>query len=109
MFVTLYVDVGALKAAHVGVSVVNDPVVEKKLTGVKASANDGQKSSSQDRVLRALAEIREQERDPTIIKLGDASLASAFTARRTSIDSVLTVIRQGRCTLVMVEPRYTRE
>lgn len=41
-----------------------------------------------------------QERDPTIVQLGDASIASPFTARRTSVDCVLAVIRQGRCTLV---------
>ena len=53
-----------------------------------------------DRMSRALAELQQQEADPTIVKLGDASIASPFTARRTSIDSVLSVLRQGRCTLV---------
>ena len=47
-----------------------------------------------------MLELQEHEADPTIVKLGDASIASPFTAKRTSIDSVLTVIRQGRCTLV---------
>jgi cation-transporting ATPase 13A1 len=51
-------------------------------------------------VARASLELQEQEQDPTIVKLGDASIASPFTARRTSIDSVLSVMRQGRCTLV---------
>lgn len=98
-------DVGALKAAHVGVSIVNDPEFEKKLEKTKdssdATGKDGKgKASSKDRMARAVKELQEQEQDPTVVKLGDASIASPFTARRTSIDSVLTVIRQGRCTLV---------
>jgi cation-transporting ATPase 13A1 len=67
-------------------------------------ANKGTKkpkgASAKDRVARASLELQEQEQDPTIVKLGDASIASPFTARRTSIDSVLSVMRQGRCTLV---------
>jgi magnesium-transporting ATPase (P-type) len=49
---------------------------------------------------RAVAEMNAQDIDPTVVKLGDASVASPFTARRTSVDCVLTVLRQGRCTLV---------
>lgn len=104
-------DVGALKAAHVGVSIVNNPEFEKRIEGVKdsGSAAAGKKgavgkkakgASAKDRLARATMELQEQEMDPTIVKLGDASIASPFTARRTSIDSVLTVMRQGRCTLV---------
>lgn len=94
-------DVGALKASHVGVSVINDPLLEDKLGQVKSRKNQKNKQDNKDgRLDRALAELQEVEKDPTIIKLGDASLASPFTARRTSIDSVLSIIRQGRCTLV---------
>lgn len=106
-------DVGALKASHVGISIVNDPNMEKKLKTVKennsntsnaasnSNALKGKSSSNaRDRALRAIAEMQEQERDPSIIQLGDASIASPFTSRRTSIDSVLTVMRSGRCTLV---------
>jgi cation-transporting ATPase 13A1 len=93
-------DVGALKAAHVGVSIVNDPEFEKKIESAKDPTTGNKSVSSKDRMARAMMELQEQETDPTIVKLGDASIASPFTARRTSIDSVLTVIRQGRCTLV---------
>lgn len=100
-------DVGALKAAHVGVSIVNNPEFERRIEATKDPTSNAKKgakkpkgSSAKDRMARAMQELHEQEMDPTIVKLGDASIASPFTARRTSIDSVLTVIRQGRCTLV---------
>ena len=102
-------DVGALKAAHVGVSIVNNPEFERRIEATKDPSSNGNAkkgakkpkgSSAKDRMARAMQELHEQEMDPTIVKLGDASIASPFTARRTSIDSVLTVIRQGRCTLV---------
>ena len=101
-------DVGALKAAHVGVSIVNSPDLENKLDQRKKQKNSNLTSknnasastAAKDRIERAMAELKEQELDPTIVKLGDASIASSFTSRRTSIDAVLTVIRQGRCTLV---------
>jgi len=89
-------------------SYVSDPDFERRIEGARdvstvASKKGGKKpkgSASKDRMARALAELQEQEQDPTVVKLGDASIASPFTARRTSIDSVLTVLRQGRCTLV---------
>lgn len=98
-------DVGALKAAHVGVSIVNNPVLEKKVeqqqqqTGSGASGN-ASSNTVKDRAARALLELQAQEQDPSIVKLGDASIASPFTTKRTSVDSVLAILRQGRCTLV---------
>lgn len=100
-------DVGALKAAHVGVSIVNDPDFEKRIEAARdpsVSAHTGGKkakgTNAKERTARAMAEVHAQNVDPTIVKLGDASIASPFTARRTSVDCVLTVLRQGRCTLV---------
>lgn len=100
-------DVGALKAAHVGISVINNAELEGKLDKIharmkkeekKRSAAAASGSKSKDRMMRAMLE--QQTMDPTVVKFGDASIASPFTARRTSVDSVLTVLRQGRCTLV---------
>lgn len=104
-------DVGALKAAHIGVSIVNDPVFEQKLENSSDSVAGGTKkkgkgSTAKERAARALAELHEQEMDPTVVKLGDASIASPFTSRRTSIDAVLTVLRQGRCTLITTVQVY---
>lgn len=100
-------DVGALKAAHVGVSIVNDPNFENKINCSNGGGKKGKGTGAKDRVVRAMAELQEQETDPTIVKLGDASIASPFTSRRTSIDAVMTVLRQGRATLVTtVEVSY---
>ena len=101
-----------LQAAHVGVSIVNDPLLESMvehasqsvssaaLSGGKAGAKKAKGTSAKERLTRAMAEMQAQEADPTLVQLGDASVASPFTARRTSVDSVLTILRQGRCTLV---------
>jgi manganese-transporting P-type ATPase len=99
-------DVGALREANVGVSIVNDVLLESKLDLIQSSKTGSGAGSRTDRLNRAIAELQLQEADPTIVKLGDASLASSFTARRTSIDSVLSIVRQGRCTLVTTVQIY---
>lgn len=113
-------DVGALRRAHVGISIVNSPELEKRLEsflevsgenssgsgGVRGERGDRKRGKSQRateaRQSRMLAsrEKQEQELDPALVKLGDASIASPFTAKTTSVGCVLAVIRQGRCTLV---------
>ena len=37
---------------------------------------------------------------PPALKLGDASIAAAFTAKSASVSSCVDIVRQGRCTLV---------
>lgn len=110
-----------------GVSIVNDPVFERMVQstaahyadtiggagntskgggdGAAAGERGGKKkkakgASAKERLARATLEMQAQQQDPTVVKLGDASVASPFTSRRTSIDCVLSVVRQGRCILV---------
>ena len=83
-------DVGALKAAHVGVSIVNDPEFEASIADKGSSKQkDGEKekkkkkeerklggTSQKDRMERALEELRKQEADPTIIKVSHSQCFS---------------------------------
>jgi cation-transporting ATPase 13A1 len=41
-----------------------------------------------------------------VVRLGDASMASAFTAKATSVEPCRDLIRQGRCTLVTMLQMY---
>jgi len=120
-------DVGALKQAHVGVSILNSPELEKRANArldvsAKAAAYQstnlssgsgsgfgshstggasGKVASTLERLAAEQAAVAELERlDPSLVQLGDASIASPFTSRRSSVDCVLAVVRQGRCTLV---------
>lgn len=99
-------DVGALKQAHVGVSIVNnqelEEAVERSTSQILAAnrVTPDKQNPAVTRLIRMRQELAAQDSDPTLVKLGDASIASPFTARRTSIECVLAVLRQGRCTLV---------
>lgn len=122
-------DVGALKHAHVGVSILSNAPLragerkEKKKEElppiapagpVRKAVNDAERNlSPRERALRQqrlkLQEsqermqkvLREMDEDSMkIVKLGDASIAAPFTSKLSSINCVCQIIKQGRCTLV---------
>ncbi|EDS33872.1 cation-transporting ATPase 13a1 [Culex quinquefasciatus] len=123
-------DVGALKHANVGVSLLSHPPSKAEKRSMRAaviaaapeseSAADKKKKEEERKAMtpreRAILKHREnlnstQERlqkvlkdiddeQVQIVKLGDASIAAPFTSRSSSINCVCHIIKQGRCTLV---------
>ncbi|KAG5676251.1 hypothetical protein PVAND_006100 [Polypedilum vanderplanki] len=121
-------DVGALKHAHVGVSILSNAPLkigaksEKKKDDspigpnrrTPAIQNDAERNlspreralrqqrlklqESQERMQKVLREMDEESMK--IVKLGDASIAAPFTSKLSSINCVCQIIKQGRCTLV---------
>lgn len=120
-------DVGALKHAHVGVSILsNAPLraserkeIKKKeepvaVAAIRRPVTDAERNlSPRERALRQqrqkLQESQEKmqkvlremdEESMKVVKLGDASIAAPFTSKLSSINCVCQIIKQGRCTLV---------
>jgi manganese-transporting P-type ATPase len=103
-------DVGALKRAHVGISIISAPDIEakqrdanNKLSRAKARKKQtGQKTNFQD----SIRQLQEAQDDLAQVELGDASVAAPFTSRALNIRCCKDVIQQGRCTLVTMLQIY---
>lgn len=95
-------DVGALKQAHIGISIVNSPS-EERVRRDRADRRGGKHQSFQDR-LQAMQD--EEDANSQLVRLGDASIASPFTSKSSSIRVMKQLIRQGRCTLVTTIQMY---
>ncbi|KAG2425295.1 hypothetical protein HXX76_013876 [Chlamydomonas incerta] len=117
-------DVGGLKAAHVGVALLTasegskkkkkkDKEKEKPVKKGQGTlkmeewmrANPGKQVTPQMERWAAMLDKMEtaagpMDADMPMLKPGDASMASPFTAKATSVAPVTDIIKQGRCTLV---------
>jgi cation-transporting ATPase 13A1 len=119
-------DVGALRRAHVGISIISAPEVEAKQRSAtetiskfkaeqkkerkekkkgKKSVNSSTRTSS-SALERSLRQLKEAQDDLDHVELGDASVASPFTSRTVSIKCCKDVLQQGRCTLVTMLQIY---
>lgn len=112
-------DVGALKHADVGVAILanapermpdikelREKLMEKEkrqkeMTALKNKTNHARPGDSklQANVNKLMKELEEQDQ-PQVVKLGDASIASPFISKLSSIMCICHIIKQGRCTLV---------
>jgi manganese-transporting P-type ATPase len=114
-------DVGALKRAHVGISIISAPVVEKKqreatatIVRIKADEKKGKKSANKGKVTssrvsnieESIRQLHQAQQELDQVELGDASVAAPFTSRAVSIKCCKDVIQQGRCTLVTMLQIY---
>jgi len=115
-------DVGALRRAHVGISIISAPEVEAKqrlavdtISQAKAEQRKerkkkGAKSSSRVKstsaLEKSLKQLQEAQDELDQVELGDASIASPFTSRMVSIKCCKDVLQQGRCTLVTMLQIY---
>ncbi|KAF7269070.1 hypothetical protein GWI33_017828 [Rhynchophorus ferrugineus] len=117
-------DVGALKHADVGVAILSHaperlPDKDKEKEREKERERQQREEREKQRTarpnqIRAMVEQRdrlqnkmnklmkemEEEDQLQVVKLGDASIASPFTSKLSSIMCICHVIKQGRCTLV---------
>ncbi|KAL0848969.1 hypothetical protein ABMA28_013357 [Loxostege sticticalis] len=108
-------DVGALKHADVGVAILANaperprekpkeerPVeteAPRRPPSNRADAREAARAEAAARLRRAMKKLEEEDQ-PQLVRLGDASVAAPFTSRLSSILCICHIIKQGRCTLV---------
>lgn len=111
-------DVGALRRASVGISLISAPEVEAKQraageaisrerTQQKKAKKEGRRRAKPSHTFEeSLRQLREAQEELESVELGDASIASPFTSRSVSIKCCKDVLQQGRCTLVTMLQIY---
>eukprot|EP00934_Nitzschia_sp_Nitz4_P002395 Nitzschia sp. Nitz4//scaffold23_size168460//129375//133401//NITZ4_002242-RA/size168460-augustus-gene-0.49-mRNA-1//1//CDS//3329543704//2390//frame0 len=109
-------DVGALRRAHVGISLISAPEIEAKhrhaSNKIRAEqkrlkkGGKNKKSKQASSLQESLRQLQEAQEELEGVDLGDASIASPFTARTISIKCCRDVLQQGRCTLVTMLQIY---
>lgn len=95
-------DVGALKTSHVGVALLNSRPANQGRVKVSQRRKNKRNRGSTSIAADWMASIAEEEEDDglPVVNLGDASIASPFTARYNIVTPCIDVIKQGRSTLV---------
>jgi manganese-transporting P-type ATPase len=110
-------DVGALRRAHVGISLISAPEVEAKQRAAAAALSEeriqqrkakkeGKRRVKSTTFQESLRQLQEAQEELEYAELGDASIASPFTSRTVSIKCCKDVLQQGRCTLVTMLQIY---
>ena len=96
-------DVGALKEAHVGISIISAPEIEHKISSARRKLTKKSKAKQNKKSFQELVDAQEELAQ---VSLGDASMASPFTSRTMSIKCCKDILLRGRCTLVTMLQIY---